>query len=57
MAKIVKPEVRQSRPLLNNWLGELVADCSEAEVKLITDIVVAMKTSMRRLKLSDSTDE
>ena len=50
-------EVRQSRPMLNNWLGELVSDCSDSEVKLITDMVVAMKDSMRRLKLSDSADE
>ena len=50
-------EVRQSRPVLNNWLGELVSDCSDSEVKLITDMVMAMKASMRRLKLSDSTDE
>ena len=50
-------EVRQSRPMLNNWLGELVSDCSDSEVKLITDMVVAMKAAMRRLKLSDSTDE
>ena len=49
-------EVRQSRPMLNNWLGELVSDCSDSEVKLITDMVVAMKASMRRLKLSGSTD-
>ena len=50
-------EVRQSRPMLNNWLGELVSDCSDSEVKLITDMVVAMTASMRRLKLSDSADE
>lgn len=50
-------EVRQSRPMLNNWLSELVSDCSDSEVKLITDMVVAMKASMRRLKLSDSADE
>ncbi len=50
-------EVRQSRPMLNSWLGELVSDCSDSEVKLITDMVVAMKASMRRLKLSDSADE
>lgn len=49
-------EVRQSRPVLNNWLGELVADCSDSEVKLITDMVVAMKASMRRLKLTDSAE-
>lgn len=50
-------EVRQSRPLLNNWLGELVADCSETEVKFITEIVSEMKTSMRRLRLSGEANE
>lgn len=50
-------EVHQSRPLLNNWLGELVSDCSDSEVKLITDMVVAMKASMRRLKLSGEASE
>lgn len=50
-------EVRESRPMLNNWLGELVADCSDSEVKLITDMVVAMKASMRRLKITDNVDE
>ena len=49
-------EVRQSRPMLNNWLGELVSDCSDSEVKLITDMVVAMKASMRRLKLSQTNE-
>ena len=32
-----------------NWLSELVADCSDAEVKLITDMALALKTSLRRL--------
>lgn len=50
-------EVRQSRPMLNNWLGELVSDCSDSEAKLITDMVVAMKASMRRLKLSGEASE
>lgn len=43
-------EVDQARPLLNSWLSELVADCSSAEVKLITDTVISLKNSMRRLK-------
>lgn len=43
-------EVRQARPLLNNWLGELTEDCSDAEIKLIADTVVSLKASMRRLK-------
>ncbi len=45
-------EINQARPLFNNWLGELVADCNADEVKLITDMVVALKTSMRRLKIT-----
>lgn len=44
-------EVNQARPLLNSWLSELVADCSSAEVKLITDTVISLKNSMRRLKI------
>ncbi len=43
-------EINQARPLFNNWLGELVSDCDADEVKLITDMVVSLKTSMRRLK-------
>jgi len=45
-------EINQARPLLNNWLGELVADCDANEVKLITDMVVSLKASMRRLKIT-----
>lgn len=40
-----------AQPLLNNWLVELTSDCSADEIKLITDLVVATKSSMRRLKL------
>ena len=43
-------EVEKAQPVFQNWLGELVADCSEQERKLIADTVQAMKDSMRRLK-------
>ena len=46
-------EVEQARPLLNSWLSDLVADCNTTEVKLITDTVVSLKNSLRRLKLSE----
>ena len=42
-------EVEQARPLLNSWLSDLVADCNTTEVKLITDTVVSLKNSLRRL--------
>lgn len=46
-------EVNQARPLLNSWLSELVADCSSTEVKLITDTVISLKNSLRRLNISE----
>ena len=44
-------EVKCAREVRDRWLSDLVADCSDLEVKLITDMVTAMKTSMRRLKI------
>lgn len=35
----------------NNWLTELVEDCSSLEVKMITDMVSSLKDSMRRLEI------
>lgn len=34
---------------------ELVADCSNMEIKLITDMVLSLKSSLRRLRLDDPT--
>lgn len=34
-------ETRSTRPILNSWLSELVADCNEDEIKIITDTVMA----------------
>ena len=45
-------EVKEARPAYNNWISELVADCNGQEIKLITDMVVALKASLRRLKIS-----
>jgi len=47
-------DVKQARPYLSGWLSELVEDCSEAEVKLISDMVVSLKSSLRRLKTLES---
>lgn len=46
-------EVNKSRPALNNWLSDLVADCDSTEAKLIADTVVSLKASLRRLKISE----
>lgn len=43
-------EVTEARPALHNWLIELVEDCDDVEIKLITDTITAMKKSMRQLR-------
>ena len=47
-------EVKKSRPIFESWLNEQLADCSEQEVKLISDVVIGLKTSLRRLDLTGS---
>ena len=49
MDELLCMEVTQARPVRDNWLSELVADCSDVEVKLITAMALALKTSLRRL--------
>ncbi len=44
-------EINQAKPLVNTWLNELISDCSEIEIKMISDMIVALKSSMRRLKI------
>ena len=45
-------EVKNARTDYYAWLADLLEDCSEPEVKLITDTVKSLKASMRRLKIS-----
>lgn len=49
--KLLCMEMRQTRSLLDSCLSELAADCDNTEIKLITDMVVSLKTSLRRQKL------
>ena len=43
-------EVNKARPIFNSWVSELLDDCNSQELKLIKDMIVAMKDSMRRLE-------
>lgn len=51
--EILCMDVKTARPHLNSWLSELVSDCSDAEIKLISDMVVSMKASLRRYKIAE----
>ena len=44
-------EIKKARPQYNDWLNELLSDCTQTEIKLITDMVTNLKASMRRLKI------
>lgn len=46
-------EVKQDHPQRFNWLCELTEDCCQEEMKLISDTVIALKASLRRLKTFD----
>ena len=48
-----REEAAQARSVRDSWLGELVADCSDEEVKLVTDTVLALKASLRRLNITE----
>ena len=46
-------EVEKAKPLYENWLGGELSDCTIQERKLITDMVMSLKGSLRRLKFGD----
>ena len=43
-------EVRASKPLLSNWLSEVVEDCDPTETKILSDIVISAKQTLRKNK-------
>lgn len=52
-AEVLCMEMRSARPVLNSWLSDLVADCNEDEIKIITDTVTALKASLHRNRSED----
>ena len=46
--EILCKEIETAKPIVNNWLTELVADCSRTEVKIIADTVAALKQTLRK---------
>ena len=46
-------ETAASKPLLNSWLSELVVDCDPTETKILSDILIAAKLTLRKNKVTD----
>lgn len=49
-------ELEQAQPQFDSWIKDIFADCTDKERKLIVDTVLALKASMRRLKI-ETADE
>ena len=43
-------EVITAKPLLDHWLTDLVSDCDQTEIKIITDTVTSLKETLRKNK-------
>lgn len=43
-------EIRASKPLLSSWLSEIIADCDSVETKILSDIVISAKQTLRKNK-------
>lgn len=46
-------ETKKSKPLLNSWLSELVADCDPTEIKIVSDTVTALLQTLRKNKATE----
>lgn len=43
-------ETKAAKPILDSWLSELVADCDNTETKILSDILIAAKQTLRKNK-------
>ena len=46
-------EIKTAKPIVDNWLAELVEDCNQTEVKIIADTVTALKRTLRKNQNND----
>lgn len=51
--EILCKEIVTARPLVDNWLAELVADCDQTEIKIIADTVASLKQTLRKNKTTE----
>lgn len=52
--EILCKEINTARPIVDNWLVDLVADCNKEEIKIISDTVTALKQSLRKNRNDES---
>lgn len=50
-------EIEQARPLFNGWLVELLSDCSDKEIKVISGTIKALKESLQSFEIGEKLPE
>lgn len=46
-------EIVTAKPILDNWLTDLIADCDATETKILTDILICAKKTLRKNKATE----
>ena len=41
-------EVSTAKPIVNNWLAELIEDCAQSEIKIISDTLTTLKDTLQK---------
>lgn len=49
--ELLYKEIKTARPIVNNWLTELVADCDQSEMKIIADTITTLKQTLRKNRI------
>lgn len=44
--------IERDRPIVSDWLSNLLSDCSTDEIKFISDMIAAIKDSIRRHRIT-----
>lgn len=51
--EILCKEILTAKPIVNSWLSEMVADCDQTEIKIIADMVTALKQTLRKNRMEE----
>jgi len=46
-------EVSTAKPIVNNWLADLIEDCDQSELKIISDTLTTLKHTLQKNRTSE----
>lgn len=51
--KLLCREIVTGKPILSSWLTDLIEDCDATETKILTDILISAKLTLRKNKVTE----